>query len=74
MSEVSFSLFSNPNFHDWTDVDYNSYLNTTYQLVSDTMFWLESPYLFIYLADGQDPDIKENSLLTQIAWDWSTDD
>lgn len=73
-TSVSFSFFSNPHFYDWTDINYSSHLDTNYQIVNDTMFWLESPYLFIYLQDGQDPDIKENSLLTQIAWDWSTDD
>ena len=73
-TSVSFSLFWDARMYDWGTVDYTSFIDTNYQSVNDNTFWLDTPYLFIYLKDGTDPDITENSLLTQIAWDWSKAD
>jgi hypothetical protein len=68
---ITFSYFYNDtDFKDWEDTDPPAYLHTTYQLVSDTMFWMQAPYILTYLQNGSNVN-DANGLLLQAAWDWA---
>lgn len=72
----TFSDLHDTTHHDWLTAsgtigeDFSSYLNTYYHMIDDNMFWLESPYVYIYLENSDVWD-DSKSLLMQGAFDWS---
>lgn len=67
---VTFSLFKDVTFHDWTDVDYVSYLETYYE-TPDLIDWSSTPYSYFFLKNSGPTD---NSLNVQYFWDFSKKD
>lgn len=67
---VTFSLFKNDNFHDWTDVDYSSYLETYWE-TPELIDWSSTPYSYFFLKNAGPTD---NSLNVQYFWDFSKKD
>lgn len=70
--KLTFSEFIDTSFQDWVSIsgaDYDSYLNTMYVVDQDAMTYSQTPYLYVFLADGQSQD--DTSLLLRMARDWA---
>ncbi len=76
----TFGDFTDDTFVDWSIDDgvganYDSYLHTFYQAVEDEMYFMQAPYVYVYL-ENQSPNTDEapaetESLILRGAWDWS---
>jgi len=76
---ATFGDFADPTFNDWVSAaptGYVSFLTTYFIIGDDTMYWMQSPYIYVFVEDEDtkvdpaDPDTK--ALTLQAAWDWST--
>ena len=57
MASVDFSSFSgSPNFVDWEQIGYVSFLETFHNIVEDPMTPIQTPYLHVHLKN----DTSEN--------------
>lgn len=72
-----FAEFIDPNFHDWPSIDdigadFLSYLDTFYMYRSDTMLFMNTPYIFTYLENVV-PDGNTGGIGCTMtpAWQWS---
>lgn len=85
--DIGFSRFSNDAvLKDWIQTPdfigagYESYLETFYHIMEDDMFFMQTPYVFVYLENDSLDDLTsgttdiEKSLLVQAHWDWAEAD
>lgn len=72
---MTVSGFSNNYLKDWDDIDYTSFLDSFFHIMEDNMFWMDTPYVMIYLNNEDDNFYEDgdpaSSLLTQVRWDWA---
>lgn len=84
--QLTFGLFSGSNFADWYNFDgvgtaYESFVETGYDLLEDTMRKKQAPYVFCYFRrteenmtedeDGALQFDKPSSCMFQVRWDWT---
>lgn len=76
----TFADFHDTTYNDWVigsgiGADYSSYLYTYYQATDDEMYYMQAPYVYVFLQN-QTPNTATNptrtkALLFRGAWDWA---
>lgn len=76
----TFADFHDTTYNDWVigagiGANYNSYLYTYFQATDDEMYYMQVPYVYVFLQN-QTPNTATNptltkSLLFRGAWDWA---
>lgn len=59
--QITFSAFTQTSLLDWNSVEYSSFLYTYYIVPEESMTWMQSPYIYVFLENGNQQDVIDST-------------